>query len=56
MPFPKMVRFVFDICTFACIVFSAIAWGYGYNNFIIPMSLCGVGLALSIVCHNIKGA
>jgi len=56
MSFPKIVRFTFDICSFACLIFSSIAWGYGYNNFIIPMILCGIWLALSIVCHNIHGA
>ena len=55
MSYPKMLRFTFDTCAFACFTVSAVAWGHGYNEFLIPFFLCGGGLALSIVCHNVHG-
>lgn len=55
MSYPKMLRFTIDICVFTCLVTSAVAYGYGYEDFVVPVIFCGVGLALSIVCHNIHG-
>lgn len=54
MPYLKMVRFAVDICAFACLVASAILVGRGYERFFTPMILCAVGLAFSIVCHNVN--